>query len=249
MEKIDSIRLARLRNNEHFQFMTDVRNMVNTATPAALGLEPVSPEFTDAYNNLNSVLMVDQGSVKTEQLTALDELRDRTWSALGARIRATLIGPVETEVQSAKVIKRIFDLYGNVREMSYNEETAALTNLTEDMEKPENAEHCNVMGMLHWVDALKQQNTSFQALLNARNVEQANKESGDVKTARIVIDPVYEKMAERANALAELEMASPELQAFIRQLNQRIKYYKDTVAARLGRNSAEEDTPADPVVD
>ena len=247
MEKISSIHLVIMRNNEHFQFMTDVKNAMETATPVSLNMEAVFPEFTSACDDLNSALLVDQGSIKTEQIAALDELRDRTWSALGERIRATLICPVEAEAESAKSLKRVFDLYGNIRKMSYNEETAALTNLIEDMEKPENAEHCNTMGMMHWVDALKQQNTGFQSLLDARNAEEANKESGDVKAARDGIDPVYEKIVDRANALVELEMASPELQAFIRELNQRIKYYKETLAVRSGRRAGtEEEIPADP---
>jgi uncharacterized coiled-coil DUF342 family protein len=249
MEKITKLVLSQLRNNEHFQFMTDVKNAMETATPASLNMETVFPEFISTYNDLNSALLVDQGSVKTEQLSALDELRDRTWSALGERIRATLICPVEAEAESAKALKRVFDLYGSIREMSYNEETAALTNLIEDLVKPKNAEHCNVLGMLHWVDALKQQNNDFQSLLDARNTELANKESGDVKAARDGIDPVYERIVERANALAELEMASTELQAFIRELNQRIKYYKETLVVRSGRKSGDEDVPVDPAED
>ena len=247
MGKITKLVLSLLRNNEHFQFMTDVKNGMETATPVSLNMETVFPEFTSAYDDLNSALLVDQGSVKTEQLTALDELRDRTWSALGERIRATLICPIEAEAESAKVLKRVFDLYGNIREMSYNEETAGVTNLIEDLEKPENAEHCNTLGMLHWVDTLKQQNNGFQSLQNARNAELANKESGDVKAARDGIDPVYEKIVDRANALVELDMASPELQAFIRELNQRIKYYKETLAIRSGRRAeTAEEIPADP---
>lgn len=241
MEKITSFQSARLRNNEHYQFMTDVKNAIEAATPAALNMETVYPEFNTAHENLNSALLVDQGSTKTEQLIALDLKRDRTWSAVYARVRATLLCPVEEEVEAAKAVKRVFDLYGNVRSMSYNEESAALTNLVEDLEKQKNAAYCTTMGMTHWVAALKQLNIDFIALLEARNVELANRESGDVKSVRDIIDPAYEKIVKRANALVELNMAGSELQTFIRQLNQRIKYYTETLAARAGRNNQEEE--------
>jgi hypothetical protein len=248
MEKIIKLILSQLRNNEYYQFMTDVKNAIEVATPAALNLDSVYPEFTTAIEAMNKALLVDQGSVKTEELIALDVLRDRTWSAIYAQVRATLICPVEKEVESAKRLKRVFDLYGNVRTMSYNEETAVVTNLIEDLESEENAAHCNTVGVNKWLNALKQQNTDFVALLDARNVELANKESGDVKAARDGIDPAYEKIVKRANALVELEMASPELEAFIRELNQRIKYYKETLAARAGRKAEEEEnTPEEPV--
>ncbi len=241
MEKIIKLILSQLRNNEHYQFMSDVKNAVDAATPAALNLETVYNDFSTAHAGLNSALLVDQGSTKTEQLMELDILRDRSWSAVYARVKATLTCPIETEVEAAKAVKRIFDLYGNMRTLSYNEESAALTNLLEDLEKPKNAAHCTTMGISSWIAALKQQNTDFVALIDARNTELANRQSGDVKAARDIIDPTYEKLVKRANALVELEMASTELQSFIRELNQRIKYYKETLAARSGRSEAGEE--------
>jgi len=248
MEQIQSINLPRLRNNEHFQFMTDVRNSIREVTPAALNLEPVFPKFNNALSRLNSTLLVDEGSVLTEKLSVFDLSRDTTWSGIGARIRATLLSPVEEEVESAKILKRVFDLYGNIRNMSYNEETGALTNLVEDFEKPENVAHCEKLGITHWVAALKGQNSGFQDLLDARNAEMAEKESGDVKAARAEIDPLYREITDRVNAMVTLDMAPPEMEGFISKLNQRIKYYEDTLAMRAGRNAEEEEgeTPASP---
>jgi hypothetical protein len=243
MEQINSIHLYSLRNNEHFQFMTDVKKMIDTATPAVLHLETVYPRFTGAFDALNATLLVDRGSVKTETLSEFDTSRDCTWSGIKGRLRATLLCPFEEEVASAKALLRIFDLYGNIREMSYNEETAALTNLIEDLENRENATHCNTVGITGWVDALKQQNIAFQALLDERNEELAGKESGDVKTARAAIDPEYETMVQRMNAAVTLDMATPEIEKFIRELNQRIKYYNETLAARAGRSAAGEEIP------
>lgn len=246
MELIHSINLPRLRNNEHFQFMTDVKNSIETATPAALGVEPVYPGFQEKYDRLNAALLVDRGSTLTEKINVSDEKRDSYWSAVGGRLRATLLCPIAEEVEAATALLRIYDLYGNVRKMSYNEETAALANLVEDYEKPKNAAHCQTVGITHWITGLKQENNNLQELINARNTELANKESGDVKAERAEIDPEYSKIVVRLNAMATLDMASPEAQEFIRQLNQRIKYYNDTLAAREGRNAAEEeeDTPA-----
>ena len=109
-----------------------------------------------------------------------------------------------------------------------------------------NAAHLETVRMTHWVAALKKENNDFQSLLDARNAELANKESGDVKAQRAEIDPLYDQITKRLNAMVTLEMASPEAQDFIRRLNQRIKYYKETLAAREGRNAEdeEEDTPA-----
>ena len=250
MDAIQTIYLARMRNNEHYQFMSDVSKAITNATPAALQLDSVFPDFDAALARLNSSLLVDQGSVKTEQITEMDVTRDRTWSALNERVKSSLLSPIAAEVDSAKALKRVFDLYGNVRNLSYNEESAAITNLIEDLEKAQNTAHCATMGITNWVAALKQQNLDFQALLDSRNVELANKDSGDVKAIREEIDPIYQKIAGRIDAQVTLELTTAVTEAFIKELNQRIKYYNETITARAGRAStAEEESPAQPVAE
>jgi len=250
MEFIQTIYLARMRNNEHYQFMSDVSKAIEKATPTALQLDSVFPGFTATLGRLNACLLVDQGSATTEEITAMDVTRDRTWSALNERVKSSLLSPIEAEVSAAKAIKRVFDLYGNVRNLSYNEETAAITNLVEDLEKTKNAADCTTIGITGWVAALKQQNLDFQALIDSRNVELANKDSGDVKAIRDEIDPIYQNMAKRIDAQVTLEIATAVTEAFIRELNQRIKYYNETITARAARaNSTEEESPAEPVVE
>lgn len=239
MIQINSIPLTRLRKNEHFQFMTDVHNMIHAVTPGLLGLEALFPDFTTAWHDLNTTLMATRGSMKTREIAALDLLIKRTWSAIGGRLRYTLMSPVEAEVESARVLRHIYRLYGRIRDMSFIERTAAISNLIEDFEKPENAAHCNTVGITNWVALLKQQKTDFQGLFDARNTELANKENKTIKAMRAVIDPKYAAIVDHINAMVILEMATPEIENFVVELNQRIKYYNDGLSVREGRKSRE----------
>jgi hypothetical protein len=58
--------------------MTDVKDGITAATPAALNLDTVYPRFETAYTALDNVLRVDAGSIKTEQLVIADGGRDDT---------------------------------------------------------------------------------------------------------------------------------------------------------------------------
>lgn len=244
MTKIQKVVLSKFRNGEHFQFMTDVKELITATPPAALGLEADFPVFENAYAQLDQALRVDQGSVLTEKLQTFDGSRDNTWSALNERVKATLLCPIPAEVEAAKALKRVFDLYGNIRHLSYNEQTAATSNLVADLESEANAPHCATMGITHWVAELRNQNDEFKSLLNQRNTEYANKNSGNVKEARMVIDPYYEEIVNRVNAMLTLNMATPEIENFVKELNQKIKYYESTLATRAGRNdNGEEETP------
>lgn len=241
MEKITPIVLSYFRNNDHVQFMTDFITLVSNATPVALKIETVYPEFNEAYMALDKAFKVDGGSILTLPIVGADGLRDRFWSALGMRVRAALIGPVEAEVAAAEKIKRVYDLYGNVRELSQTEESAALNSLVADLENEENTPLCTTLGLTAWVTALKEQNALVQSLVQQRREEQAHKTSGDVKAAREAIDPIYEKIVARINALIELEMDTPEIDEFVSLLNKQIKDFKTLLATREGHRTTEEE--------
>lgn len=246
MTKIKELNFSRFRNNDHFQFMTDVNTLITNATPAALNIEEAVTDFNAAFTALNNVFKVDSGSVLTAAIGGADVKRDSTWSAIYMRIRATLMGPIDLEIEAAEKLKRIFDLYGNVRQLGLTEESAALNNLVDDLEKEENATLCNVIGITRWVAALKELNAQVQSLMLERRAEAAHKLSGDVKAAREVIDPLYVKIVARLNALVELDMATPETYDFITLLNKQIKDFEEIMAARKGRrNAGEEDN--DPI--
>lgn len=241
MIKIISFLLSKLRNGEYFQFITDLKDLITTFTPTALNVEEEYAEFEVAYAKLDEELNTDKGSKFTEMLYTQDSLRDNTWTALNERVKATLMCPIAKEVEAAKNIKRIFDLYGNIRKLSYNEETAACTNLSTDLDKAENAADCATIGITKWANALKKINIDFKAVQNQRDTESSNKNSGNVKEVRLVLDPLYEEIINRVNAMVTLKMATPEIETFVKEVNQKIKVYETTLAARQGRNDSGND--------
>lgn len=244
MQKIDSIALTRFRNNEHFQFMTDVDQLITTSQPAELGIEQLYPVFKTTFTAEDAAMRAEFGSLKSKSIEELDNLRDKTWQAILLRVKAAQLSPFANEVESAEVIMRIVDRYGDVRPVSYNEETTAITNLVTDLLLPANAEYLNKVAIQRWVPELKSQNEQFQTVFNERNTELSDRVSGDVKAIRIQIDPIYEKLIERINATIVMEIAKPSAISFVNQLNEKIKYYKTTLAARSGRAKAEVKPPA-----
>lgn len=232
MEKIETIALSRMRNNEHFQFMTDVDRFINSFQPVELGIDNLYPSFETALVAEDAAMRVEIGSLKSKRVEALDILRDRTWNAISLRVDSCLLSPFPHEAESAEALRRIIDLYGDFRARSFNEETSGISNLVADLMKPENEQHIINAGIQNWTNELGNQNAEFQEVFNDRNTELAARESGDVRAVRIQIDPIYEKIAARINASVVMEIAKPVAFEFIAQLNQKISYYKTTFASR-----------------
>lgn len=239
MEKIEKTNLAPLRNNEHYQFMTDVDNLITTHTPVELGIEGLYPAFKTALNAEDATMRTELGSILSKEVDRLDTLRGNTSTAIGLKVKATELSPFDYETQSAAVVKRIIDLYGDLRNKSYNEETAGNTNLTDDLLKPENAVHLQNVGISLWVTELKSENVQFQTEFDKRNDELAERESGDVRAIRSQVDPAYEQLVERINGAITLEVAKPAVANFTQSLNEKIRYYKTTLAARATRAKTE----------
>ncbi|MBV5313549.1 MAG: hypothetical protein JZU47_09650 [Prolixibacteraceae bacterium] len=240
MQKLENIALLRMRNNEHFQFMTDVDQLIVTNQASELGIDSLYPAFKTALTAEDAAMRVELGSMKSKSIEELDKLRDKTWNAISLRVKATILSPLAAEAESAEFVSRIIDLYGDLRAKSYNEESAGLSNLVADLQLAANAEHVNKVGIQRWVSELKNQNDQFQTVFNERNAELAGRESGDVRAVRLQIDPVYLQMAEIVNATLVMGVAKPAAISFVGQLNEKIKYYKTTLASRTGRGKTEE---------
>ena len=238
MKKIETIGLFRLRNNDHYQFMTDADNLIVKYTPASLNVVKEYGAFKKALTLEDAAMRVETGSSKSEMIETLDTQRDITWNAIRNLIKAYSGSPKEVETQSAAVLDRIINLYGDPRNLSYNEESAAIANFVSDMLLPVNAPHLALLHVSDWVTILKTQNDKLQQILNERNAEFANRGNGDARQARKQIDPLYEAMVEKINALIVLGHSTEATKGFVTELNEKIKYYRTTLSAREGRLAA-----------
>lgn len=239
MEKIEFLNTARLRNDEHFQFITDIKGLIDKTTPEELGIVDINTSFNAAFNAEEKAMKVELGSSKSQIIKSLDDTRDKTYNALNLRIEATILSPIEAEVKAAEALKRVINIYGDKRKASYNEESAALTNLVADLLSAANRPHLETLSLTAWVNALKNQNEAFQEALNSRNEELAGRTSGNTWLFREDVDKFYHKIEDRINSTIELNLAKPGVEKFVKEVNQKIAYYKNVIAVRKGRKLSE----------
>lgn len=232
MTKIEPIDLRTLENNEHLQFMAGFDNLVSTHKSAILGAEVLYGVFKNTLMAEDLAFRVEQGSIVSLTLDRLDRQRDKTWYAISLRIKATLQSPLEEEVQSAQVVEKIINLYGDICALTNGEQSEAIAHLTDDLQHPVIGLHINKIGLTEWVSELKRQNEKFTSVMNDRNSDFAGRESNDVKAARTLLDPVYLQLVEKINAALILEFALPEVITFAGKLNEKIKYFKTPLVYR-----------------
>jgi len=249
MQLVKTLSLSRLHNSEYFELLNDFKMLLPGVLPVNPAVDEVMLPFNTAFEKLDVVMRVDRGSLFTQQIREADLTRGNTWKAMEMVVDAHLLSPVAREVQSALVIKRIFDVYGDFRKRSYDAESNDGRNLVQDLEKEENEPHCARVKINNWVGIYKTQIEEVKTLINRRDTEAGYKSSGDVKAVRVEMDPLFNAIVNLINAYVTIGMVSPEIENFVVLFNQKIKRYDDTLAAREGRRNGEGDSGALPEED
>jgi len=238
--KISKLALTRLRNAEHFQFLTDVKNLFTSTGTIQGKVSKLSNEYFRLYAVEDECLVILQKSNYTEQMVEADRRRDNAFSALVMTVNTGLKHFKNEIKESAKRLKILLDTYGNLSKKPDKEETSGIYNLVQDIETKYNVD-IRTISANEWVTELKDSNLLYETLMNERYDESADKPSVKMREVRLEIDEVYRNMTVAIESLAQLTDDATEIEefaAYIGKLNVIIAEYKNGIAQRDGINAA-----------
>ena len=231
--KINDLYKARLRNDEHFMFNTEFRDML--AKAAAIKAK-VLPQF-DAYGALLD--REDEGlkkitkSALTAKIHEEDKIRDDLYTGMTELTAAMLRHPLENRREAAKRLKIVFDTYGHISKKTLNEQTSAVINILQEL-KGAYAADAQTIGLNDYIPLLESHNDALEALVKGRYDETAAKTDVVIKDVRLKVDAAYEDITARVNALELLE-GGELYENFIKTFNAVVAKYSAIINARLGR--------------
>ncbi len=238
--KIENSNLSALHNEEHFQFHTQFTNLVREHTAEILKIsEPFENSYLPCYQRENESIKLILKSSFTEILQKMDEERDRVALGLVQVIKAHINHPEPEVVKAAKRLKIVVDAYGKMYEKSYNKETAAIYNLVQDLTGAYSAD-ATMLNLDNWIAGLDNCNQQFEGLEKERYLELMERTDLRMETIREEIDPIYQMIVERINALIIIE-GEAAYARFVEEHNLHIEHYKTIIAQRRGRAQARRD--------
>ena len=231
--KISDFSLTRLRNEEHFQFQTSFKDLVNTTTATALRIEALFSVFSTQYDNELVALNIVRKNAISEDLVDADDDRDSVFRGLCDAVKSGLNHYQAAVREACRRLQILLDTYGNVAIKPYDAETAAANSLVADL-KGTYAADVAAAGLGGWVTELEAKNKAFDELITTRYTEEAKKTSLRMKQERAKVDAVYRQIVERINALIVVEGESAYAN-FVNELNMRVDSYNNVVAIRRGK--------------
>ena len=243
--KIKELRKSHLRNDEHFMFHTEFRDLLDKSEPLKAKLPTQFSAYSTLYDKEDEGLKKINKSALTAKIHEKDKIRDELYSGMTELTTAMLKHPAENKREAAKRLKIVFDTYGNISKKPLNEQTSAVINIMQEL-KGDYAPDAQIIGLDEYVEPLYQQNEALEALVKGRYDETAAKTDVVIKDARLALDAVYDDITARINAL-ELLDSSPIYENFIKTFNAVVAKYNAIINARAGRkhNKAAADADAE----
>ena len=234
--EISSIKLSRLRNNEHAEFHTEVDKLIADITPDQLGVTNLYAPYKSALANEYEALNFIRKSAITKELEEADQPRDTLFRGLYNTVKgASNHFNADFRKAAAKVLV-VLDNVGNVARLPLNEETITIRRIIAELNNNLAAEVAT-LNLGEWLTQLGKSNDAFDTLMRSRYTEDASKTELRMKPMRMETDDAFGKIIKRINALIEIN-GETNYTGFVSEINQRIDKYNHLVARHKGGNDA-----------
>ncbi|MDR1895615.1 MAG: DUF6261 family protein [Prevotellaceae bacterium] len=241
--EIIKFRVAHLRNEEHFQLMTEFKKLLEAIGALVLNIEQLFAVFLVLFGKEDRAVEVFRKNDLTDDISAADALRDSIYKGFTLLVETHQYSPAPEKVEAAGNIRTVIDHYGDFRNKSYNEETASINNFVQDI-NARCADDINTLNAAEWIANLSASNQTFENLMTQRFDQEAGQEYINLRETRKEIDKVYNQIIDYINASIIVNGEAAYVD-FVNKLNERISYYKNTLAQRKGRAAKKnENTPS-----
>lgn len=203
MKEIDNIpKLAIARNAEHYQFHSDVSAVLTAELAEAQGIGDLRKAYAELFAAEDKAYALSRGLADTKEVEARDATRDQWARYIFQTVEAKGISPFEDEQEAAERLRVKLSPYWNCHSLPYAENTAAVTNMTADMQSDDEKDDVETLGLTKAVAQLKAANDDFNAAYTGRSSEKETRELTDkMKQIRPQVDEAYRSLAQAVNSL------------------------------------------------
>ena len=223
-----------MRNDEHFQYVAELIELVNRFGADTLKIEAQFEELRNAHALADDAFRNIAKSVMTEDVRLLDKRRDTALSGMNDKIRGAGKHFRQEVKDAARRLKILMDAYKNIARLPLHEQTSAVHNLMQEL-RGKFAPDVQTADINEWADELENANNALALTMRDRRDEAvAKKPQVNMKTARKMLDDVINAITQRMNALALVE-GEQNFTEFAAAVNKLIADFKTRLNQRLSR--------------
>jgi hypothetical protein len=224
---IRKIDFTRLRNEAHYEIMVVVDSLLSKFSAVKSLINMFYTLFLQLLNREKLLVDASKKSPQTEELAEIDKRIDRDVTAIRDAAKSAMNHFTPVIAKAGKELYNRLKEFGNIREKPYEEESAAVQVLVNDLQT-KFAAQVTTVGLSPWVSELSAAETAFTTTYLQRNAEDAARSQDSMKEVRKEIEEVYRKMTvlieNNLNTTGETTCGQ-----FVRELNEAIKYANEHI--------------------
>jgi hypothetical protein len=215
-----------LRNEAHYQFLLEVKTLIDNDAVVHPSVGDLLPPFYSLLEKEGALVDALQSSFHTKELADANRRMDRALVAINSSISSALHHFDPALVKAARHLKlRLKAFHGDIENKPYEEEAAAINILLNDF-RTVHAPEVAVIGIAPLLTELEAAHDAFNQRYVDRNKERSERPQGNLKQLRRDISAPYRAITGRIEALAVVN-GEAAYAPFIRQLNQLVAYFNE----------------------
>ena len=216
--EISKINLSKLRNAAHFQLHTEFKDFITKQGAKTLKVAKQFENYLALYAKVDDGFKKIEKSLITSKIEDADKARDEIWSGMVSINRGATKHFDPAIAEAAERLKIVFDTYGNLATLPFNEQTSLTNNILQELEG-KYAVEAKLVGIKGFVNELKVRNSAFDSLMKERYEESSVKSTASFKEERANLDKAYLVIVKRINSFAVVEDDVLPFETFIKTFN------------------------------
>lgn len=244
---IKSIHLNMLRNPEYLQFVKDVVAIVEKNNPTTLNVAVQQATLSTKITELDSLFKNQLSSPITQEIEALDSLRDKAINGLLAVVGGYTYHFDVAVSEAAVTLHNNLKLYGvGIAMQNYQSETTLLSSIITDWEtKPELTAAMTILNLGDWKDNLKAHNENFNIKYIARTQEYGAASPENIKSKRDETNVVFYDLRKYIDAYGVINNENPAYAKTTNELNALIDQYNTLLNNRVSKGGTATNAPTE----
>ena len=224
MKKIKTIRFSYLRNEAHYEFLWVFRHLLDEFPAVKTLIGVLYEDFIVLLDLEKRLLDAARASALTQQLVEADHRVDRAITAIRAVINAARHSLDPAVAEAARVLRIRLREFGDIRGKAYEEETAAVQVLIDDLGNAY-VQQTSLVGLQSWLTELTAAESEFTRLYLQRGSETAGRPEERMVDVRRDIEEKYRNIATFVDVSS---LTTPdEYDGFIAKLNVQVQYFNE----------------------
>ncbi|MDR3246014.1 MAG: DUF6261 family protein [Prevotellaceae bacterium] len=235
MEKyIQRVDNKSFRGKTHFEFMTEIGAVLKNIEAIVLKIAAQVKRFFELLADEDATVVLVRKYETTDEISELDAKRDNLLKGINNLLKAALKHFDPAVRDAAEKLMIVFNTYGEIARLSYDDETAAIYNLIQELDL--RSSETAATGITAWIEELRHTNEEFRALMESRYSEEAKRVQIKLRNVRKEIDDVYNDIVYRLEAGANLD-GTEQYTGIFAEINARVSRYANILAQEKGRRT------------